>query len=157
MTLPFDFDTIEQMTRTWSELVAKMAANGAAGASSSDSAPQAARHVRNAMFGAMASAADEFMRSPQYLDLMKQSMDASITFRKQLNDWLAEAHHSTQGVARQDVDSVLVTLRRSERRILDRLEDLGKRIEALEQCAASHFSAAAGATDGAGQPGAHHE
>ena len=72
--------------------------------------------------------------------MMKQSVDASIGFRRQLNDMFTQARHSVQGVATQDVDGLTVAVRRLETRVLgrieelcDRLDDLSTRLESIEK------------------------
>jgi hypothetical protein len=85
--------------------------------------------------------------------MMKQSLDASMAFRKQMNDFLTSLHHNTQGVARQDVDSLQLSVRQAERRTLDRLEtvaehldEIAKRLEKLETGAANRNGEHAEAT-----------
>jgi hypothetical protein len=65
--------------------------------------------------------------------MMKQSMDAAITFRKQVNDFLTSLHHNTQGIARQDIDSLMLSVRHLETRVLDRLEQITERIEQIDK------------------------
>ena len=135
------FNQSQRFVELWTEMATKMAAAGMA--VSPDSAPpQAAREARAAIFQTMSKHAEEAMRSPQFLEMMKQSLDGSLQFREQLNDFLTRLHHQLQGVARQDIDSVLAGIHQLERRVLDRLEGLDKRfdevtrrLEALENSA----------------------
>ena len=137
------FDAAQSMAKIWLDFASKMGTSGAA-FSPEAGPPEAARQVRGAVFDSMTQYADQFLRSPQYLELMKQSLDASITFRKQMNDFLTSLHHGAQGIARQDVDSLVLAVRQVERRTLDRLEavterldEISQRLEKLESCAAN--------------------
>src|SRR4029079_6146309 len=104
------FDAAQQLTGMWMDFATKMSTAGVAFSPDSDP-PEAGKQVRGAIFGAMSQYADQFMRSPQFLGMMKQSLDASIAFRKQINDFLTQLHHSTQSVAQQDIDSLLLSVR----------------------------------------------
>jgi len=135
------FDAAQSMANIWLDFASKMGTSGAA-FSPEAGPPEAAKQVRATVFDSMTQYADQFMRSPQFLDMMKQSLDASIAFRKQLNDFLTAVHHGTESVARQDLDSVVMAVRQVERRTLDRLEavadrldEISQRLEKLEHCA----------------------
>lgn len=120
----------QAFAQMWTDFASKMAGAGFSfGADATP--PEAARHVRDAMFQAMAQYCEQYMRSPQFLESMKQSMDTAIEFRKQLNDFLTRAHHEMQGVARSDVDALMVAIRRAETRVLARIEDITARLEEL--------------------------
>jgi hypothetical protein len=71
-------------------------------------------HVRDVALDALGQEADKYMRSPQFLQAIKQTMDASIAARKQLNDLLAGAHHSVQGVAKAGPGRAVVSMRHME-------------------------------------------
>ena len=117
-------------TNMWEDLASKM---GAAGMAFAPAGPlsNASRQARTAMFKAMSEACDEFMRAPQFQDMMKQSLSASIQFRKQLNDWLGRVHHEFQGTSRQDVDQLMEVIGHVERRITDSVERLSSRMDQL--------------------------
>jgi hypothetical protein len=79
----------------------------------------------------MSEACDAFMRAPQFQEMMKQSLSASIQFRKQLNDYLGRVHHEFQGPSRQDVDQLMEVIGHVERRITDSIERLTRRVDQL--------------------------
>jgi hypothetical protein len=125
-----------RFTQMWTELASKMAA---AGMSFNPETPptDAARQMRSAFFQAMSQQADQFMRSPEFLKMMKQSMDASLAFRKQMQDFFTSAHHAAGGVARQDVDQLLSAVHHLEDRLLQRIDELSTRLELLEKAVPS--------------------
>lgn len=116
--------------RMWTEMATRMMA---ASMSFNPTAPppEAAREVRGAVFDSMARQLDEFMCSPQFLQLTKQWTDWVINSRIQLNDWLTGLRHDTQGTAREDIDNVMVSISHLESRMLDRMEMLAARLDAI--------------------------
>jgi hypothetical protein len=121
----------QQLTQMWLEFVSKMAS--AAESTPVDSVPsEVAKQTREIFFQTLGRYTDQYMRSPEFLTMMKQSTDAAVTLRQQTNDLLAQAHHSMGGLARPDVDGVLKAIRRCETRILDKLDELSSRVDELE-------------------------
>jgi hypothetical protein len=90
------------------------------------------RQLRSGMFQALAQSWEEFMRSPQFLEGMKQWMDNAINFRKMSNDFMAKVRSEFQAPSRDDVDNVLLSVRHMEKRLLDRLEELAGEIGQLK-------------------------
>ena len=129
----------DAFTKMWGDFANKMGASGVPFAREA-TASDASRQVRTAMFKAMSEACDEFIRAPQFQDMMKQSLSASIQFRKQLNDFLGRIHHEFQGTSRQDVDQLMEVIGHVERRVMDsserlssRLDELSSRLERIER------------------------
>jgi hypothetical protein len=116
--------------RLWTDFAGKMAMSGLSFTPGA-APPEAARQVRGAMFDGMTKYFDEYMRSPQFLESMKQSLDASMAFRKQFQDFFTQMHHEAQSPAREDIDSVMLTMRHVETRLLDRLDELSARVEEI--------------------------
>src|SRR3954462_13916115 len=79
------FDAAQTMANIWMDFATKIST---AGLSPESDPPQAAKQVRGAVFDSMTQYSNQFLRSPQFLQMMKQSLDASIAFRKQMNDFL---------------------------------------------------------------------
>ena len=137
------FEEAQKLTNVWAEFATKLAAAGLTmDPSAANSPPDAARNMRDATLSAMSQHAQQFMRSEQFLDMMKKSMDASINWQRQMNEFLTKAHHSTQSVAQSDVDDLHRSVRHLEQRTLDQIEQLAskldqmsERLEVMEQCA----------------------
>jgi len=118
--------------KIWTDSMSKMAQ--AAFTFTPDSAPdETIRQIRSGIFQALGRSWEEFMRSPQFLDGMKQWMDNAINYRKMTNDFLAKARQEMQQPSRDDLDSVLLAVRHLETRILDRVEELADSVDALQQ------------------------
>ncbi|HEX2973863.1 MAG TPA: hypothetical protein VHP11_16135 [Tepidisphaeraceae bacterium] len=130
------FEQARQFTEMWTEFASK-ATSATMAYEPSASPPDAFRQVRAASFRAMSQFADQLMRWPQFLAAMRQSMDSASTYQKQMNDYMTAMRHNTQGVARDDIDSVLQSLEHLETRLLDRLEELSERLDDLDRRVAS--------------------
>ncbi len=126
------FPAADLFTRLWSEFAGKMMSSGMA-FSPGNAAPEVSRDMRTAMFRAWSDYCDQYMRSPEFLEMMKQSLGASLEARKQLNDFLGRVQHEFQGASRQDVDQMMSTLQHLEQRIVDRLDDMSAEFAQLQQ------------------------
>jgi hypothetical protein len=71
------------------------------------------------------------MRSSQFTESMKQWMDNAINFRKMSNDFMAKVRNEMQAPSRDDTDTVMLTVRHMEKRLLDRIDDLANQVAAL--------------------------
>lgn len=131
MQSPFNamMDGAQMWTKLWMDMASKM---GQPGCYEPDaSPPEAARQARSSMFQAMSQYFEQMMRSPQMLEMMKQSMDMAFASRKQFNDMLNRMRQETQGTSRQDVNNLMLAMRHMETRVLDRLEELAFRLEEI--------------------------
>jgi hypothetical protein len=116
----------------WTETLTKMMQLGIS-ASPESTPPELLRQIRSGIFQALSHSWDEFLRSPQFLESMKQWMESAIAFRKMTNDFLTKARHETQTPARDDIDAAMLTVRHMETRILDRLEAVGAHVKQLQE------------------------
>jgi hypothetical protein len=134
----------DAFVRMWTDFASKMTDVGLA-LSPQVAPPDAFRQVRATMLRAWAEFCGQFMRTDEFLAMMKQSLDGALRARRQLNDFLGEAQHGLQGASRQDLDWVRDSLERLERRLADesdgiaaRLDELGERLSHLERIAAKN-------------------
>jgi hypothetical protein len=134
----FDYNQANQIGQFWLDFFSRMGAM-ATSVRPGAAPPEASRQMRSAMMNAMAEQFEQFMRSEQFLQAMKQSMDASLDWQKQYQTMLTTMRHQFQGVATQDVDAVMVMLRHMETRVLEKLDametrlgDLAERLDELE-------------------------
>jgi len=94
--------------------------------------PELLKQIRCGIFEALAKSWDEFMRSPQFLESMKQWMENAIAFRKMSNDFLGKVRNEMQAPSREDMDSILLAVRHMETRVLGRVEELSAQVHALK-------------------------
>lgn len=132
-------ENVEAFTRMWTDFASRMSQAGASGSAPQPS-PEMAQAFRDAFFRSMSEYAEEFMRSPEFLKMMRESLSQSIQARKQINDWLGQVWHEFQGTSRQDVDQIMLALRHVEQRMVEEFEkvdakvtDLNNRLDSLEK------------------------
>lgn len=101
--------------------------------------PESIREMRAGMLKVLTESWDEFMRSPQFMEGIKTSMDGILSARKMAAEAMTRGHHEAQAPAREDINGILLAIRHMERRLLDRIEEVetgvmavGKRIDSLE-------------------------
>ena len=69
------------------------------------------------------------MRSPQFLEGMKQCMENAVAFRKMTNEVMGRMRNEMQAPSRNDVDTIMLSVRHLEQRILARLDELSQQID----------------------------
>jgi hypothetical protein len=121
--------------RIWSETFTKMLQLGFTPAT--DSPPEFLRQMRSGLLEALAQSWEQFLRSPQFLDGLKQWMDQAILFRKWSNDFLAATHQQMQIPSREEVDGIMLAVRQMESRVLGQLEALAAQVQEINQRSAA--------------------
>lgn len=126
---------IDPFSGMWSDFFAKIGVP--ADAARGGSPPQGPsnemqKQMQRAFLDAMARYCDEFMRSEQFLSMMKQTMDRSLAFKQQLDQFLGNVQKGAQAPARADIDDLAGTLLKIEERVLDRLDALEQKVAAVE-------------------------
>jgi hypothetical protein len=94
--------------------------------------------MQQLFFDAMASYADDFMRSEQFLEMMKKSMDQSLQFKRLVDDFLTKVHRAIQAPVQCDIDDLASLLRGIEERVFERLGRIEERVAAVEESRAAH-------------------
>ena len=75
---------------------------------------------------------EQLMRSSAFLEAQKQCLNGSLAFRKQFRANLRRMQRELQIAGREDIDALVAAVRRSQRRVLDQLEETSERLQALE-------------------------
>jgi hypothetical protein len=75
---------------------------------------------------------EQWLRSPAFLDAQRQMLDGNLAVRKQFRTGLRRMQRDLQLAGREDIDALDAAIRRSERRILDQLEETSAQLRALE-------------------------
>jgi hypothetical protein len=71
---------------------------------------------------------NDFMRSPQFMEVMKLSINGAFDMRTMMRDNMNKIHEQFETPTKEDVDGILLAIRHVERRVLDRLEGMEDRI-----------------------------
>lgn len=120
--------------KIWLESASKMIQAGFA-MSPNSAPPEVLRQLRSGIFQALAETWEEFMRSPQFLEGMKQWMETAVAFRKVTSEFLAKARNEMQAPSRDDIDTIMLNIRHIEKRLLDRVEELSEQVRELKHAA----------------------
>lgn len=95
--------------------------------------PEAMRRMQGAFYEAMAQYAEQYMRSPQFLESMKRSMDQAMQLRQQMDGFLksnmSSAFESATGGANAEV---LGAIRLSTSQIQAQISKIDSRVSDLE-------------------------
>ena len=116
--------------KIWSETFSKMT-QGAFQFSPDSAPPEFMRQMRSSMFQALGKTWEEFMRSPEFLSSMKQTMDSAIAFKKMTNEFLVKAHDEMQGTSKEDLRALLAAVGRMEANVHARLDRLEERLDEM--------------------------
>jgi len=95
--------------------------------------PEAMRRMQATFFEAMAQNAEQTMRSPQFLEAMKRSMDQALQFRRQMDDFLksnmSTAFEAATGGANSEV---MGAIRLSTTKLQEQIARIDERLSGLE-------------------------
>ena len=121
----------DSFTQFWNDFMSRMASAGMmpTGQAGND----AIKQMQRIYLDAMAKYADEYMRSPQFLDMMKQTMDASMAWKRQVDQWLSGALKAAAMPTAEDAADAVARLHSMEKRLTERLSEIEERLIALEQ------------------------
>jgi len=137
-------ENVAAFQKMWMESASKMVQASLSLNPNSD--PAAVRQMRSGIFQALAQSWEEFMRSPQFLQGMKQCMDSAVSARRLTGDFLAKVRNEMQAPSREDIDTVMLAVRHLETRLLDRVDDLSTQIAELRTQSAPRKSNPPGAS-----------
>ena len=125
------FDPFSNLTRIWTEMAANamQAWQPLAGGTAS---PDMFRKGRSDFMQAWSDWCEEMMRSSAFLEAQKQCMNGSLALRKQVRTNLRRVQRELQIAGREDIDALVAAVKRSQRRVLDQLEEASGRLQTLE-------------------------
>jgi len=124
-------DQAAAFQKIWTESVSKTM-QAAFNLASDQPPPQVLRQIRSGILRVLAESWEEFMRSPQFLEGMKQWMEGAIAFRSLTNESMNKMRHEMQAPSREDIDTIMVAVRHIEKRLLDRIEQLSTQVNELK-------------------------
>jgi chaperonin cofactor prefoldin len=91
------------------------------------------RKMRGGMLKVLAETWDEYMRTPQFMEMMKASLNGALDLKRMARDGINRVHEQFENPSKEDVDDLLLAVRHVERRLLDRLEGLDNRVANLDE------------------------
>jgi len=125
---PFDPAAMQAM---WQQMVSHFNQGAAPQTPSSSMPAEAFKQMQKAYLDAMARWADEYMRSPQFLDQMKHSLEGALAMRRQVEDFIRKASEQSYG-SKLGIYDAVGAVRDAESWMTRRLDELATRLEAIE-------------------------
>ena len=126
------FDQAAAFQKLWMDSIADMAGVWSQFSASSPPVDEM-RRMRGGMLKVLAETWDEYMRTPQFLEMMNASLNGALDLKRMAREGMNRVHEQFENTSKQDVDAVLLAIRHVERRLLDRLEGLDDRVANLNQ------------------------
>jgi hypothetical protein len=126
------FDQVAAFQKLWTDSFLKMASVWSQFSPGSPPTDEM-RKMRGGMLQILAETWDEYMRTPQFLELMKASMNGALDLKRMAREGMNRVHEQFENPSRENIDDVLLAIRHVERRLLDRLEGLDDRVANLRE------------------------
>jgi hypothetical protein len=145
------FEQAAAFQKLWMDSMASMAGVWSQYSPASP-APEEMRKIRSGMLKVMTETCDEFMRTPQFMEMMKTSLNGALDLRRFAREGMQRVHEQFETPDKEDIDGVLLAIRHVERRVLDRLEGLEERVAAIKELIGGLEETLKGNNRSAGQP-----
>jgi len=126
------FDQVAAFQKLWTDSFANMASVWSQFSPSSPPSDEM-RKMRGGMLKVLAETWDEYMRTPQFMEMMKASLSGVLDLKSMARDGMHRVHEQFENPSKEDIDGVLLAIRHVERRLLDRLEGLDDRVANLDE------------------------
>ena len=132
----------------WKDAWARSAAPGAAGAPGTPGdpfawmpTPEQVKRLQGSFMDAMAQASDQYMRSPQFLEALKSSLDSGLQARRQMEEFVRR--HMGDGL-REGAAAPFATPPQAAAEVLSALNEIESRLSARIDALAARLDAAVG-------------
>lgn len=126
------FDQLAAFQKLWTDSFTNMA--GVWSQFSPGSPPtDEMRKMRGGMLKVLSETWDEYMRTPQFMEMMKASLNGALDLKRMARDGMNRVHEQFENPSKEDIDGVLLAIRHVEGRLLDRLEGLDDRVVNLNE------------------------
>src|ERR1700675_2883707 len=126
------FDQVAAFQKLWTDSFANMTGVWSQYSPGSPPADEI-RKLRGGMLKVLAETWDEYMRTPQFMEMMKASLNGALDLKRMARDGMKRVHEQFETPSKEDIDGVLLAIRHVEGRLLDRLEGLDDRVVNLNE------------------------
>ena len=124
-------DPFSNLTRTWLDMAAS-AMQAWPPLAGSAASPDMFRKGRSDFMQVWSDWCEQMMRSSAFLEAQKRSMDGNLAYRKQIRANMRRLQRELQIAGREDIDALVAAIRRSQRRVLDRLDETSDQLQSLQ-------------------------
>jgi hypothetical protein len=125
-------EQVAAFQKLWTDSFTKMASMWSQFSPGSPPADEL-RKMRGGMLKVLAETWDEYMRTPQFMEMMKASLNGMLDLKRAARDGMDRVHEQFENPSKGDIDDVLLAVRHVERRLLDRLEGLNEQVANLDE------------------------
>jgi len=126
------FDQAAAFQQLWMDSFANMASVWSQ-FSPGSAPPDEMRKMRGGMLKVLAETWDEYMRTPQFMEMMTALLNGTLDLKRMAQDAMNRVHEQIENPSKEDIDGVLLAIRHVERRLLNRLEGLDDRVANLNE------------------------
>ena len=113
-------ESMSGMARVWSEY------------SPQNPPPDELKKVRQGVLRAISQSWEDYMRSPEFLHSMRETMNNSIQWQKWTKENSRKFHQATGGASKDDMQGVMVAIQHVERRVLDCLDEMQAKVNNMQ-------------------------
>jgi hypothetical protein len=126
------FEQVAAFQKLWADSILKI---GEAWSKYSPGSPPVdeMRKMRSGMLEVLAETWDEYLRTPQFMELMRASLNGVLDLKRVAREGMNRVHEQFENPSKQDIDDVLLAIRHVERRLLERIEGLDDRVVTLNE------------------------
>jgi chromosome segregation ATPase len=121
------FDQVASFQKLWADSFVNMAGVWSQFSPGSPP-PDEMRKMRGGMLKVLAETWDEYMRTPQFMEMMKASLNGALDLKRMARDGMNRVHEQFETPSKEDIDGVLLAIRHVEGRLLDRVEGVDDRV-----------------------------
>ena len=126
------FENAAAVQKFWFDSASKM--TGVLSQFSPVSPPiEEARKLRNGVLKVLGESCEEFMRTPQFMEMIRTSLNMALDLRGLQRAGMDAIHDQLETPDKEDIDGILLAIRHVERRLLDRLEHLDDRVSEIDR------------------------
>ena len=118
------------LMRLWLDM-ASQTAQACQAWSGAAASPEAFRQGRSDLFKVWSDYWEQFLRSSSFLEAQKRSLTGSLEYRKQFREYLGRLHHELQLASAQDIDQLMISVRRMGEDLREQFEQAGQRLDGL--------------------------
>ena len=126
------FEQVAAFQKLWTDSFADMASVWSQFSPGSPPSDEM-RKMRGGMLKVLGETWDEYMRTPQFMEMMKASLNGALDLKRMARDGMNRVHQQFETPSKEDIDGVLLAIRHVEGRLLDRLEGLDDRVANLDE------------------------
>ncbi len=90
------------------------------------------KKMRNGVLRAVSQTWEEYMRTPEFMEMMRETLNNSVQWQKMTKDSTNKVHQAMGSASKDDIQGVLASVQHVERRLLDHLDAMQSRLEAMQ-------------------------